>query len=447
MPDEQPSGSGRPDTAIFPTFFMAGFECSTFIWKQEGRKDYVSCTGHDQLIEQDYERLMNLGVGVVREAVRWPLVDRGDGQYDWSGLDRTLEALARCRITPIWDLCHYGLPDDCDPFADGCVQRFRDYCRAAASYLVPRTQAPRFFTPVNEISFFAMGASDLGWMYPFAKGRYHELKLALCRMAIAGAQAIREVDPEARMVHVDPIIHDVPPDDRPDLADEAWQKSYEDAYEAWDVLAGRRLPELGGAPELLDIVGVNVYHYSQAQLNPDGSRAALGPRDPRRKPLSEMLQFAWQRYQRPVIIGETSGYQNTRADWLRTTIEEAMKALNAGVDLHGICLYPCVDVPDWHTGEWAKIGIFDVTDQQAFERVPYQPYLDELRRWQRVLDQPEAVEPDGLGERWGRVQLNEVRRFAREWAARTPAEQQSMEPFTPHPMQGERELQEPAQKE
>jgi len=103
------------------------------------------------------------------------------------------------------------------------------------------------------------------------------------------------------MVHVDPIVHAVPPEDRPDLADEAWKQAYEEAYEAWDMLAGTKHPELGGAPEILDVVGVNVYHFSQAQLNADKSREVLGPRDPRRKPLGEMLLFAWERYHRPLL--------------------------------------------------------------------------------------------------------------------------------------------------
>jgi len=53
-----------------------------------------------------------------------------------------------------------------------------------------------------------------------------------------------------------------------------------------------------------------------------------------------------------------------------------------------------------------------------FERVPCDPYIEELRRWQKLLDQPENVEPDGYGQRWGRVQLEEVRRYAANWAER-----------------------------
>jgi len=78
----------RPDEGIFPTFFMAGFECSTFVWKDGQRKDYVALTGHDRHLEEDYRRLMDLGIGVAREAIRWPLVDRGRSRYDWSTLER-----------------------------------------------------------------------------------------------------------------------------------------------------------------------------------------------------------------------------------------------------------------------------------------------------------------------------------------------------------------------
>ena len=403
--------------AIFPTFFMSGFECSTFLWRDRKRKDYVAATGHDQHLVADYEAAMDLGIGVVREAIRWPMVDLGGGKYDWSSVKAVQDAATAAKITPIWDLCHYGLPDGCDPFSDDCRDRFVDYCRAAAEFVTSSAQPPFFFTPVNEITFFAAGATDLEWMYPFAKGREDELKRALAGMAIAGAKAIRDVYPDARMVHVDPIIHAVPLPDRPDLADEARDEAYREAYEGWDMLFGRLAPELGGSPEILDIVGVNAYHYSQVQLGENKERVILGPRDPRRKPLSELLQFAWERYGRPIIIGETSGFQDNRAEWLRMTVEESLKAINAGVDLHGICLYPFVDLPDWFNQKWAKIGVFDVADRSTFERIPYDPYIAELRRWQKLLDQPENVEPDGYGHHWGRVQLSEVRDYARRWAA------------------------------
>lgn len=397
--------------AIFPSFFMLGFECSTFVWMDGQRKDYIQMTGHDTHLKDDCERIHELGVRTVREAVRWPMVDKGRGQYDWSTVDPVVDALADCGLTSIWDLCHYGFPDGCDPFTEECRRRFVDYCRAAAERLVARTPAPRFFTPINEITFFAAGATDLGWMYPFAKGRQHELKMALCRMEIEAVKAIREIDPAARMVHVDPIVHVVPPPGRPDLSAEAQEQAYAEAYEAWDILAGLQKPDFGGSPDVLDIVGVNIYHHSQVEIDSQGARKILGPRDPRRKPLRELLTYTWERYQRPLIIGETSGYQDRRAEWLRDTMEESLTAMAAGVDLHGICLYPCVDVPDWHSGDWAQIGVYDLADKTTYARVPCDPYITELRRWQRLLDQPERI----AGNEDGLVRLSEVRRHAADW--------------------------------
>src|ERR1051326_7476961 len=131
MPDSD-APDARPEKSIFPTFFMAGFECSTFLWMDGKRLDYVQITGHDRHVAQDYQRLMELGLGTVREAIRWPLVDQGNGKYDWSSLEPVFDAANKARITAIWDLCHYGFPDGCDPFSNDCLKRLTDYCRAAA---------------------------------------------------------------------------------------------------------------------------------------------------------------------------------------------------------------------------------------------------------------------------------------------------------------------------
>lgn len=412
------------EEGIFPTFFMAGFECSTFVWKDGRRRDYVALTGHDRHLEGDYRRVQELGIGVIREAVRWPFVDPGGGRYDWSTLDQVLECVRAYHLTPIWDLCHYGFPDGYDPFSEKAIVRFIDYCRAVAERVVPATRPPRFFTPINEITFFSAGATDMGWMYPFAAGKYEEFQRAMCRLAIEGAKAIREIDPDARMVHVDPMVHAVPPPDRPELALQAWSVEHVQAVASWDMLAGVRCPELGGAPDILDIVGVNVYSFSQAQLDDDGSREVLGPRDPRRASLGEMLLAVWDRYRRPLIIGETSGYQDTRDEWLRMVMEESLRALNSGIDLQGICLYPCVDIPDWQSGQWARIGIYDIHDSKTHARVPCAPYIEELRRWQNVLAHPEQIGPERLrDEHLGLVRLAEVRHCAREWEAKTPGPQ------------------------
>jgi hypothetical protein len=83
-------------------------------------------------------------------------------------------------------------------------------------------------------------------------------------------------------------------------------------------------------------------------------------------------------------------------------------------------------MPDWNSGEWAQIGVFDVTDRETYERCPCDPYVEELRRWQKLLHQPEHVDPNTF-DRHSHVQLAEIRRYAKEWEERTPGEQRVTE--------------------
>ena len=385
---------------IFPTFFLSGFECSTFIWKDQGRRDLVAETRHREHALEDYQILASLGIAVAREGVPWPQVEKR-GYYDFSLVDPLITAMNAAKVIPIWDLCHYGYPVDADPFADDFAERFARYCRAAAEYVVPRVRGPHFFTPINEITFFAFAGGEWGWVAPYLTGRENRFRLrrALCKAAIAGAHAIREVDPEARMVNIDPLVYVVAPEDRPDLADEAEHETNVDTFAAWDLLSGQRDPELGGTPEILDIVGVNCYSFGQMVFQEQGPHQAMGPRDERIQPLCDLLEVAWERYRRPMIIGETSGLGEGRPAWLKDVMEESLAAVARGIDLHGVCLFPAVDMPNWHTGEWLHNGICDLVEENGdLRRVPHESYVAELRRWQKLLNRVTVLDPDPFSD-------------------------------------------------
>lgn len=392
---------------IFPTFFLSGFECSTFLWKDRRRRDLVEETQHRRHAREDYAILRDLGIAVSREGIPWPLVDRNGG-YDFSPIDPMIEAMNDARVLPVWDLCHYGYPDDLDPFSEDFAARFADYCRAAARYVVPRTRGPHFFTPINEITFFSFCGGEWGWVAPYRNSRQDRfrLRLSLCAAAIAGVKAIREVEPEARMVHIDPLVQVVAPRDRPDQSEAAYQETYVDTFLAWDILYGREHPELGGSPEVLDIVGANNYSFGQMEYREHGPHQALEPDDDRIKPLCDLLSLVWKRYRRPMIIGETSGMGRGRAAWLKDVMEESLAAVNQGIDLHGICLFPAVDMPDWHTGKWLHNGLCDLVEEGGdLKRVPDAAYVEELRRWQKELNRVSVLDEDPFSDP---VELQEV---------------------------------------
>ena len=385
---------------IFPTFFISGFECSTFLWKDQKRRNLIQETQHDRFAFKDYELLRNLGIAVSREAIPWPLVDK-NGVYDFSMIDPMIDAMNHHKILPIWDLCHYGYPDDLDPYSDQFIERFAAYSKAAAEYVISKMHGPYFFTPINEITFFAFCGGEWGWVAPYKKtkeGRF-KFRLALCKAAIEAVKAIREVEPSARMIHMDPLVQVVAPRDRPDQQEAAYEETYVDTFLAWDVLCGKKHPELGGSSEILDIVGANNYSFGQMEYREHGPHKALAPDDDRIKPLCDLMNTVWQRYHRPMIIGETSGMNEGREDWLRDVMDESLAAVEEGIDLHGVCLFPAVDMQDWHTGEWLHNGLCDLVHEgEDLKRIECEPYILELRRWQKELNRVTVLDEDPFSD-------------------------------------------------
>src|SRR5438874_10243934 len=116
---------------LFGSFFLGGFECSTHLTVEGHRLDVVAATQHDTQAASDYALCRSVGLRAVREAARWPILDQG-GHLDLAGV-RQLAVLGRdMGLTQIWDLMHYGYPDDLDPFTPAFVARFAAYARAVA---------------------------------------------------------------------------------------------------------------------------------------------------------------------------------------------------------------------------------------------------------------------------------------------------------------------------
>ena len=117
------------DAPRFRTFWQAGFESANHINGRRQRVDMIAATQHERYVAADYARLRPFGFGVVREGLRWPLIER-KGRFDWSSVARIMAAAREQDMQVIWPLCHDGWPDDLDIFAPEFVARF---ARSAAS--------------------------------------------------------------------------------------------------------------------------------------------------------------------------------------------------------------------------------------------------------------------------------------------------------------------------
>ena len=363
---------------MFRSFYLAGFECATGYNMHGEWIDQIAATEHDLHVDADYRRLADVGIRAVREAIRWPLVDCG-GRYDFSSVDAFARAARGHGFDVIWDLFHYGYPNDLDPFSVEFADRFAAYCRAAARYVVRKMDGACYFTPMNEPSYFAWAGGDVGRFAPHVRGRAAELKLSLARAAIRGIDAIRDVYPEARIVNVDPICQVVVGSNDPTALEHARRFNEEFVFEFWDMVSGRARPELGGSPAHLDIAGLNYYWTNQWELGREG--VPLADDDPRRVPLADLIRTVWRRYSCEVVLTETSALGEARAPWIHELSTMAEHLLAEGVPLGGICLDPILGMPEWHArDQWARMGLWDLErEQNVLKRRACAPMMAALR--------------------------------------------------------------------
>jgi glycosyltransferase involved in cell wall biosynthesis len=356
-------------TGLFRSFLQGGFECSTHRRAHDRKRvDVVAASHHDVLAKHDYAELAKLGILTVRDGLRWHLIEREPGRYDWSSLDRQLAAAKMTGTEVIWDLLHYGWPDDIDIWTPAFVTRFAAFAAAAARHIGPAAAGERrFYAPVNEISFFAWGGGDAAYLNPFARGRGYELKVQLARASIAAMEAILVVDPAARFVHADPVINVITDPGRPHDAPAAEGHRLAQ-YQAWDMIAGKAWPQIGGRDALLDIVGVNFYHNNQwIHGGPP-----LPYDHPLSRPLHAILADAYARYGRPIFIAETGIEGSARPDWLRMILREVKIARSLGVPVEGVCLYPILDHPGWDDDRYCPNGLL-ACSEHITERIAFAP--------------------------------------------------------------------------
>jgi hypothetical protein len=388
---ENPELSAMPAArhGLFKSFFMAGFECSTHKTSPDRRLDMIAATQHDKFALLDYDRITTLGMCVAREGLRWHLIEQQPGNYDFSSVRPILEAAESTGAQVIWDLCHFGWPDHIDVFHPDFPLRLAGFAAAFARLLKNETNLEPFFVPVNEISFFSWAGGEEGSLNPFARGRGFELKCQLVRASMAVMDGVRAIIPEARFVHVDPIIHVVAHPDRPEeqpLA-EAYRRAQ---FQSWDMLAGRVAPELGGHERYLDILGLNYYIHNQWVYDiQDGQRShefePIDRSDPLYRPLREILQDVHERYGRPLFIAETGAEDQVRAPWLKYVGHEVEAAVQSGVPIEGICLYPILNHPGWADDRHCHNGLWDYADARG-NRELHQSLAAELRSLQKIFE-------------------------------------------------------------
>lgn len=363
----------------FQSFIQAGFECATHKNVHRKRLDVVRSSRHEEFLVEDYRRLGDLGVRTIREGLRWHLIEYKPRCRDFSTLLHLLDVAEEFGLELILDLMHFGWPDSLDVFTPGFVHAFESFALATARLLKRRNLSRLSVIPVNEMSFLAWAGGDEALLNPHTRGRGPELKRQLVRAAIAASKVFRKELPRAQLMTAEPVIHIVP---RPSVAADqpAAERHRLSMYEATDMLMGRACPELGGSPDLVDIIGVNYYDRNQWEHH----SATLSRHDDRYKPFRAILQEVADRYRKPVSITETGTEGDARAEWFEYIAAEARAAIRNGVAVEGLCLYPILNHPGWDDDRHCPNGLWDYADSSGNREI-HQPLADAIAREQAIL--------------------------------------------------------------
>jgi beta-glucosidase/6-phospho-beta-glucosidase/beta-galactosidase len=163
------------------------------------RVDEMAKTGHYQHWETDFRLLGELGIEFLRYGPPYFSTHTGPGQYDWAFTDATFQRLKELNVTPIVDLCHFGVPDWLGNFQNPDFPfHFAEYAKAFAT----RFPDLHLYTPINEIFIAAMFSAQYGWWNERLQSDF-AFVTALKHLSKANVMAMHEilkVQPDAMFI-------------------------------------------------------------------------------------------------------------------------------------------------------------------------------------------------------------------------------------------------------
>ena len=374
----------------FHSFWMAGYECADQLNAFGTRVDLINTTGHLQLIDTDYKNLSPFKISTVREGIRWSKVETKPYQYDWSAVGSMIQTGQANNIQQIWDLCHFGYPDDLTPLHPQFTDRFVALCTAFVQfYKSIDSKSTLIITPINEVSFISWLGGDVKGTAPFCTNQGWEVKYNLMKAYIKGIDALKAADPLVRILTTEPLINIVPRNAATIEEIEHASALHEAQFQVTEILCGRMCPELGGSEEYLDMLGYNFYYNNQWVAAPhEFLDWKIGEANPKFIPLHQLLITAFKKYNRPFVLTETSHPKEDRPLWIKMIEIESQKLLQAELPFWGICWYPMVNRPDWdYLHDWHYAGIWDdVYETDLPVRVLHTPSAEALLQTQNILN-------------------------------------------------------------
>ncbi|MBB3223054.1 family 1 glycosylhydrolase [Pseudoduganella umbonata] len=387
--------------------------------------------GHGQRIS-DLDRFAALGITAIRYPVLWELTaPDGVEQADWTWADERLPALRDLGVNPIVGLVHHGSGPRHTSLVD---PEFGPKLAEFAGAVARRFPWVEYYTPVNEPCTTARFAGLYGVWYPHGRDDLTFLQALInqCKGVVLSMRAIREVNPNAKLVQTDDLGKTY---STPEMAE--WADFYnERRWLAWDLLCGmvdedhalwKYFLKSGiSAEEVLwfrdnpcppDVMGLNYYITSERWLDHRGDRypaqyvgphgfadietaRALATPTPGIGPL---LEETWERYGLPMAVTEAhiDANREDQLRWLYEVWNAAHDVRRKGADMRAVTVWSLLGSYDWNClvtecRGYYENGAYDLRSPEprptalarlmrelSSGRAPSSPVLQGLGWWRR----------------------------------------------------------------
>ncbi len=376
----------------------AGLEC-TINRVGNDYYDQLQYGGHYARCEEDIKAIAAHGIKTLRYPILWERHQPADnGEIDWHFATTALAALHACGITPIAGLVHHGSGPAQVNFYDGS---FEEGLAAYALQVAQRFPWLEYYTPVNEPVTTARFCGLYGFWHPHrsATGDFCRILIAECKASVLAMQAIRSVNPAAKLVQTEDLgkTYSTPQlryqadaeNRRRWLGFELLCGRITPEHESWHYLTEAGIDEAElrfflANPTPPDIMGLNYYatserfidqalHHYPAHTHGGNGIHTYADVETVRVPMREetgiapLLRDAWERYGIPIAITEAHlhCHREHQCRWLHRIWQTACSLREEGIDIRAVTNWAVLGSYGWSNllrspgGEYEP-GAFDV---------------------------------------------------------------------------------------
>ena len=349
--------------------------------------------------ETDIDLIASLGIKMLRYPILWEKHQpKKDTEIDWGFTERNLLRLKKLNVEPIAGLVHHGSGPTFVDFFDGSFEQgVADYAKLVAK----KFPWLEYYTPVNEPLTTARFCGLYGHWYPHKKDAYsfYRVLLSECKATIMAMAAIREINPNAKLIQTEDLgkVYSTP------LLKYQADFENERRWLSYDLITGMLTPDktmykfltgMGFKNQELDyflenhckpdIVGFNYYITSERYLDENlqkypqhvhggNGRHQYADVEVVRVPYQQktgpsvLLKEAWERYKLPLAITECHLHctREEQMRWFHEMWETANQLQANGVDIRALTAWAILGTYGWNklvTKPWGlyEPGVFNL---------------------------------------------------------------------------------------